>query len=156
MLVSTLGREAHPIPHEPNETMTFRPLTGPEMEDCEAAVLTRGINKLGDAVEAFSKIAEDRKAEKSAQTEAPTEAEEFEKAKGEIDAQTALPLAIVGWSYKWPDVQAAPGIVADMTPGEPIPVNPGTVADLDERTWAWALEVVVRMNKILPQNGSGS
>lgn len=152
MLVSTLGRELHPIPHEPGETMTFRPLTGPEMEDCEAAVTRRALDKLGDQIEAFSKIAEDRKGEKQL-ARPPTETEELETAKGQIDAQTALPMAIVAWSYKWPEEAEAEG---PHVAGEAIPVNPGNVADLDDRTWSWAHEVVVRMNKLPPPSGSDS
>lgn len=149
MLISTLGREQHPIPHEEGETITFRPLSGPEMEDCTSATTKRVLGNLGDQVEVIGKLNVTRNKE--------DEPSEFDKAKQRIDARTALPLAIVGWSYVWPEPTDDELVIdGNSMPGEPVPVNAENILKLDERTWNWALEKIVEMNTIFPQTGSDS
>lgn len=106
------------IPHEPNEYIKVRQLTGPEMEEAESAQSVDAINKYGNAIQAMMEWAERNR----------NETETDEVPYKSYAPSVLFKYAIKGWSYQEP-------------------CTPENISRLDVATRDWLHKEIVTMNK---------
>ncbi len=120
MLIGEISRRK--IPHEPEDWIEFRQLSGPEMD---AAEERRSISRMAFVEDIPEEtIARFRRTRDADST--PEEERESDPAL-RYDRKTLLRSAIVDWSYS-------------------DPLTPDNIERLDPVTWEWAIGVVLEMN----------
>lgn len=138
MLVSFLPPVRRTIPHEPEHYIRLRKPSGRAVQESRKAVEAegrRGVRDFGaEVVKAFmadrdedAAVSKVRKLQKASEYDTDN-----------FDRETLLRSAIVDWSYT--DAE-----------GQPIPVTPETIAELDEQTAQWAFEETVAMMRPAPE-----
>lgn len=124
-----------PIPHEPDEWMDFRLLSGKQLRHARE-VRQIAVQRLSSAMgsdfrEMLTDLREQLKAEEAAKAAAevePTEEELITEELNQYDIETILKLGIVNWSYA-------------------ATVNADTIGELDEETSDWAARELVRIRR---------
>ena len=89
-LVDTNSKERVDIPHEPDQWVELRPLTGIQMQEAADIRTQKTLSRLSDL---FTKV--DPKTFQKAQSGAEEETQQY-------DEETLISYAVVGWSYEEP------------------------------------------------------
>jgi hypothetical protein len=142
------------VPGEPGEWVTIRRLTFGELADLRrlsGELFLEGLAGLPeDVLEAQlrvqTQLSEARKAARAAAEEAGEEPEEDLPDPDVLDGMdllTILRSGVVAWSYH-------------EESGEPVPVEPATVAMLDERTARWLAREIMLLGKAADPLGDSS
>lgn len=117
-----------PIPHEPDQFMILRKLTGKQLRRCKEQVGDHALDKMrrmgGEVFKAVSEITD----EKLEQAKAAASTDRL----AGYDLDSVLKFGIANWSY--------------AENGTAVPVNDDTIAALDTKTERWAAETTLEFS----------